>query len=373
MNIIYILIYLTLLNVYYTIIPIGSIGEVFMLKYNKQTIIEAIKKGKSKNKSMEEIAQLLEISKSFLYKHINEYNLDKKKPANRYSQKDIDFLKKHYSVSAKKYIMGYFSNRSWENVVTFANTLGLKRDIDKVQNKPKSELKILLEDTLDTFYWCGFLAADGCFRVRENNKHIITLRLAEKDKHHVIKFKQYINSSNKIRREKSKSRIIISKYNNKTTYHDVKSTVSYKIEVSDSKIVPKIMNKFGFKPNKTYYPPDFGKYINLDTNLFLAFLIGFIDGDGSLKIPKNKNTYNICIRCHSSWFGFFEQLTNKLEIIFKTNLSKPYIENYRPMVCFTIYTKEIIKQLKQFALENNLPIIERKWDKVILQEGVNYI
>jgi hypothetical protein len=43
------------------------------------------------------------------------------------------------------------------------------------------------------------------------------------------------------------------------------------------------MEKYGFKPRKTYNPIDFFVFKDYDKELLLALLIGIIDGDGSIQ------------------------------------------------------------------------------------------
>lgn len=53
-----------------------------------------------------------------------------------------------------------------------------------------------------------------------------------------------------------------------------KDTKSYRISFSNSIENPKFMEKYGFKPRKTYNPIDFSTFKNYDKNLLLSLLIG---------------------------------------------------------------------------------------------------
>lgn len=58
------------------------------------------------------------------------------------------------------------------------------------------------------------------------------------------------------------------------------------------------MEKYGFKPRKTYNPIDFSTLKNYDKNLLLSLLIGIIDGDGSIQSNGSPNAFCITITAH---------------------------------------------------------------------------
>ena len=54
-------------------------------------------------------------------------------------------------------------------------------------NERSSNLSILLDDSFESFYWMGFILADGCFF--ENR---LQITLAIKDKEHLQSFANYV-------------------------------------------------------------------------------------------------------------------------------------------------------------------------------------
>ena len=110
-------------------------------------------------------------------------------------------------------------------------------------------------DTEEKAYWLGFLYADGCVSSAEDK---IELGLAEKDYHHIEKFKNFMGITNKIcYRQTSKS---------------------YRISFRSSKCKQDLINK-GCVPKKSLiltWPSE----IQVPRNLIRHFIRGYFDGDG---------------------------------------------------------------------------------------------
>lgn len=201
------------------------------------------------------------------------------------------------------------------------------------KTKHDSDLSILLKDTPESYYWIGFLLADGCFK--ENKR--ISLSLALKDKQHLINFAKFIKFTGVLQ----------------------ENSIAYRINAQDVKIVPKIMSKFDIKSKKTYNPPtiDFTKF---DKNLILSLICGFIDGDGCIKYQTKRKAFCLTIKCHSSWLNILNQFG---QIIGDYGHCKINTSGYAVL---NITNTKILKKLKQDALLLNIPILNRKWDKIDL-------
>lgn len=102
--------------------------------------------------------------------------------------------------------------------------------------------------------------------------------------------------------------------------------------------------------------------------MFIAFLIGFVDGDGCID-----KLGCIHVQCHSSWRETLELWFNRLYSIsnpkiknktFK-KLIKCGIDKRDGSVRVEIYNSEVLTFLKEKALTLNLPIIKRKWERIV--------
>lgn len=238
------------------------------------------------------------------------------------------------------FLMRYF-NISYDSLSQRASTLGLKKGFDFHRH---SDLSVLLDGSLTTLYWIGFLLADGTFpNTNGNETSLLTLTLAEKDADHVQKFADYIKLERPIKRREF-------------TTNKVDKFVGYEVSVGDSDRLPILCKRYDIVSNKTYNPPDFSKY-NLTTDQWVALLLGLIDGDGYIDQTFNRSR----IKCHSSWGPSYQVLS---DIITQWTGVKKVNVYYRDTYCMLTLGKRIVTKLHAFALENNIPLLERKWDVV---------
>lgn len=209
------------------------------------------------------------------------------------------------------------------------------------------DLGILLEDTPETYYWIGFLLADGTFYRKDR---AIGLCLGDKDKEHLLKFRAYVKSSCAVTIRKTKGTF------------DSNTSVLRQIWVSYKEVVPTLMDKFGIYSRKTYNPPDLPIIEN--NNLFFSLLIGFIDGDGSISTVNNKYT-EIRIKIHKTWDVLLQNFIYRLYNFIGVSSPKGRYIKDKYYVC-TIGNSKAMRLLKNKAIELKLPILQRKWNKIDL-------
>ena len=196
-------------------------------------------------------------------------------------------------------------------------------------------LEILLEDTHETFYWVGFILADGY--ITKNNR--LKIRIAEKDLLHLKKFGIFVDEN-----------VII--YNNQAC-----------LIVQNKKIISPFKEKFEISNRKTYEPPSINIFLNFDSKLLLSLIIGFIDGDGSITYQYNRTDALLRIKNHKSWLEiltFFHKIISHESNI---DFPSPKINNqgYSSLICSNL---KILQYLKQHTIEYHLPVLKRKWDKI---------
>lgn len=184
------------------------------------------------------------------------------------------------------------------------------------------DCSFLLKKEPESLYWLGFILADGHF---DNSKRL-TITLAKKDKDHLLKLAIKIGC------------------NLITVKGDQPS-----LSIMQTKIIPILCHNYKIYSNKTENPPDLS---SLSKEELLNLSIGFIDGDGCIKYQYKRNDILLTIKCHKSWL-------NNLILMF----GKAYI-NKEGYAISNIGKHQALKELKIFALSNNLPILERKWNKI---------
>lgn len=212
----------------------------------------------------------------------------------------------------------------------------------KLKTHITNNLSILLEDTLESYYWIGFIFADGCIC---NNR--LKICVSSLDMGVLISFCNYISVD--------PQRITSWKINDK---------LYCQIAIKDKYIVPKIQNKYQINKRKTYNPPT--KDFDLNENL-IAMYIGFIDGDGSVKKLHKRNDQNISVKCHGSWFNFLSKMQCNLYTYFqctKHGANSIALLNKKGYAYITLSNNLLLKKMKQFILNNELPVLHRKWSLI---------
>ena len=152
-------------------------------------------------------------------------------------------------------------------------------------------------DSEQSFYWAGFLAADGCISIRKNfNNRNIILCLGEKDLSHLQNFKEALKSEHPI-----KSRIVKNSERN-ADWNDRTLNI---ITIGSHKLVNDL-ERFNVVPRKTKIY-DFPDWL-IGNPLIHHFMRGYFDGDGNVWIHKRdgmKNQYRLSVAGNLSFLNKF--------------------------------------------------------------------
>lgn len=253
---------------------------------------------------------------------------------NRWSDKEIEFIKNHYENSSKEHILDVLQSRTWDAIRVQANKFGLKRSFDFVRNGTVARL---LDEDHVSMYWLGFLFADGHFRPKE-----ISLMLGIKDLDHMEKFSQFFGGSAIRYTKKTKNRCEMCR-----------------TSVGDKSRTQQIMKRYGIKTNKTINPVDTSK---LSVEQLLSVIVGFIDGDGNIYTRSLRSGHVAGrIACHENWLSTFLDWRQHTSSIINSGSAPRLIKNNK---CFWSFSGAQLRQIKSHALLHNLPIMKRKWDMV---------
>lgn len=169
--------------------------------------------------------------------------------------------------------------------------------------------------------------ADGHFNDKIKQ---IQINLSEKDLPHLIKLSEYVEYKKKI--------------------------ILPRISINYTDINDWLVDTFNITSNKTYNPCLLSNLYNDD---LFSFIIGFIDGDGTID-----NKGYLRIKCHKSWLGNLNFMVNHLT----NNDFKKGIINNEGLSFISITKIEIMKNIKEKILKLNLPVLNRKWDRVRLNK-----
>jgi predicted transcriptional regulator len=125
-------------------------------------------------------------------------------------------------------------------------------------------------DTEEKAYWLGFLYADAAIAY-DGIRYVVELTLKEDDYNHLVKFKEFIQTDAHI-----KKKIIKGKHG--------KEYVAYRIGIHNKTLVEDLVDK-GCGPNKSLTLL-FPGYNIVPKELMRHFIRGYIDGDGTIYLPK---------------------------------------------------------------------------------------
>lgn len=208
--------------------------------------------------------------------------------------------------------------------------------------KPKNKAKNLLSKSYQSYYWMGFLMADGHF----SNNNRMTISLSMKDEYHLKELAKFIDKNAHI------------------TYYKIKNDMQYcRYSVMDKNTFEILRKTFDINHHKTENPPGLKFYKKMENDLFLSFLIGLIDGDGRITYQSGRNDCFIEIKLHKSWLNFLMMIQKRLQIILDIKIPKAKI-NKDGYALITFSNLKICRFLKQSVIKLKLNVLERKWNKI---------
>lgn len=255
----------------------------------------------------------------------------------RWGKDELKIIRNYYQSMRPKDLAKLLPNRSVDAIKLKARALGLNSPLS---SEFLSSVDILLDDTPESYYWMGFILADG--HISEDNRLVVTLH--KKDRNHLRKLANYIQAEHKERAGNSETKVSLA--------------------VKNQKILPLIKEKFDINNCKTYNPPSALFYENADARLLACLLCGFIDGDGHIKKQTNRQDVVIDIKIHGSWLDWLNVLHQRLHNQFlELPIASPKL-NKRGYAYWAIANRVVVNYLKQITADNNLPVLERKWSRI---------
>jgi hypothetical protein len=192
---------------------------------------------------------------------------------------DIEIVKSDLlQVIAKKY------NISYEFLLEDLNNI---RHYKTVKSKYSCDHHFFSRDNEQSFYWAGFIAADGCVHKRSHDSKQLIISLSEKDIAHLQLFKSHINFDGPI-----SSSITRHSLNNPKWHDSNKNTIS----ISSMQIFDD-MKRFDIVPAKTHIYT-FPQWL-ADHKLVNHFMRGYVDGDGSFYADSKRG--RVCFELRGTY------------------------------------------------------------------------
>lgn len=264
-----------------------------------------------------------------------------KTPAIPYTELEIELLKKYWPICGEKEFKNLLPNRSFIGIRQKAGLLGLKIEISRSR---RGSLLPLLNGTPEAFYWLGFFLADG--HITKTGQFVVYL--SGKDRNHLEKLAKFLGTT------------VTNPYNNPNKIYagtdpllaklpleeqERKIRQMCRIAVSHPQAACQIRELLGLtSSHKTINPPNIEVLNLLDNDSLTSLFIGFFDGDGS----------SSGIGSHSSW--------HEVHLLFKQRNLADTIKLTTKVSSLYVFKEHIIKICK-FAREQNLPVLDRKWNR----------
>ena len=253
----------SILGINRKIISIKLKEENINIKYRPSSDIEQkILKLYKSGLSITSISKQLNINRHTISKKLYKNNVISS--SNNYINSDLDIkilelYKKKYSIKKISFMLNISANKVWDCLVKNKYSPNKYNKF----NFNSNIFKII--DTEAKAYWLGFLYADGYV----NETRGLELCLAAKDKNHLEKFKNFIESDQNIKFKKSSN--------------------SYRLSIDSIELVQDLI-RLGCFQNKSLIL-DFPVNKQVPENLIHHFMRGYFDGDGCISINTKKKYY----------------------------------------------------------------------------------
>jgi hypothetical protein len=287
----------------------------------QQIIIEKYPSSNSR-----ELAKELGVSYHTVMKWAQKLNLHKNngyRPPGKISIEEERLLRELYPSEPMSVICKHL-NKKPGAVKELARKYNIKREICEQR---KGTLEPLFNKTIESYYWLGFIAADGYI---SKTGHLL-ISQSDKDKENMDKMAIFLKTN-------------IYSFMRDSGY--VKECLTHRINISDRVLGLKINEMFGVTGKKTYTT------IKLDfietEDQAIAFLCGIIDGDGS----KQGSAYGI--QCDNSWCETFINLSKLLPNNIELGVISRYRKDRDKFFCHVYIKKAPAILLRDFCAKHEI-------------------
>lgn len=267
-----------------------------------------------------------------IYKKLNKEEVEK-------------FTKDYYNRMSKKDLLEKYQISTWGYSVIRRNIPKRKRQTSRDGLIPLDERYFENIDTPNKAYWLGFIAADGCIKIRkESNTYILSIGLAEKDIGHLEKFKKELKYEGKI--------VLEPKYYEKTQkYYNIAC-----LRISRTVLCEDLINQ-GIGRNKSVNL----QLPNLSDNLMQHYLRGLIDGDGTWFVTKQGQlTFGFISSIEDFALDVKKYLKNKCEL-----KNDPKLIFHNNAYAFTYSGNIQTRRIFEYLYSNCETYLDRKYQLCI--------
>lgn len=256
------------------------------------------------------------------------------------SESSKEYIRKNYPGESKDKILNDLPELNWQQIQSFAIFNKIKRSMVLLSlNQRNGKLENLFTNSNQSYYWLGFIAADGHI----SKKGRLCIHQTEKSKDNILRLAKFLETD----------------YSTKANL-GFSSNKVYEIKIQDFIYGKRLLNLFTKDPNKTKTYTGISLDFIKNYDQAISFLIGFIEGDGC----KNKKVANYNIQSHYSWYETFLELEQKLPIEMRGNNIKIFnrtIRNEPFKGCYFILKSKQSLYMLDFIKTNNIDCSDKKF------------
>lgn len=260
----------------------------------------------------------------------------------KWTEFDDQMLKESWDALAMQDLLQAFPGRSYNSLMLRAGKLGLRSK--GARKRKNGSLELLETFTPESFYIWGFIMADGHISDRGD----VYLNQHASEFEYLAKLYQQLGG----RECDIKHR----KTFNKLTQQDL---VMLQCRIGHKDVIDRLRPLINLSRNKTYTPPNVDYFCKQD--LLIYFLIGLIDGDGSIWFSsKNEKSPTFQIMMHINWIDQLNLLSSKLKEYYSIETAVKISKNgYALLICSNQRSMQLVYELGRISLR-----MQRKWSKL---------
>lgn len=237
-----------------------------------------------------------------------------------------NIIKEFYPIHGSEYVAKLLGKSS-HAVSELARRLGVKCEVELSR---RGDLSPLFNGSIQSFYWLGFIAADGYV---SKDGHLLVSQV-EKDKEILDRMAKYLSTEVKTIEHKGGFK--------------GSSKNAYRIGIKDLELGRKIYDLFQIPlGQKKTYTPISVNFMKTQEQA-MAFLCGFIDGDGS------RERSNFKIECDISQLKMFKNLMDLIPQYKGFLLKETYRKQQNKTFCLFSTNKELCNALLYFAKQHKV-------------------
>lgn len=224
----------------------------------------------------------------------------------RWTKDEIEFLKKNYSTTIwDKLLYNLHKTRTKKSTQIKAMRLGLKKERKYTVNE-----KFFDTWTSQMTYLLGYIAADGCLRIKDRGSYM--LRFLSKDWRLLIKIRKALDSVHLLN---------IKKVDNK---------IYYLLEIGSKKMIKRLLS-LGILPCTNSAKTKYQIFPYVPQSYISDFIRGSFDGDGSVYLTKHiyrnvPTTITLDLVLEGT-FCFLDKMSQLFNLYLQINLKTPSFIN----------------------------------------------